>query len=45
MVNVLSAATIGKKKKEKDPNKWEFLRNQCMLSQSDWGKSKLYQLY
>ena len=29
----------------RDPNKWEFLRNQCMLSQSDWYKSNLFQLY
>jgi len=29
----------------KDQNKWEFLRNQCMLQQSDWLKSNLYQLY
>ena len=29
----------------KDQNKWEFLRNQCMLQQSDWYKSNLFQLY
>ena len=26
----------------KDKNRWEFLRNQCILQQSDWFKSNLY---
>jgi hypothetical protein len=34
-----------KQSSTRDPNKWEFLRNQCMLSQSDWYKSNLFQLY
>ena len=29
----------------KDKNRWEFLRNQCILQQSDWYKSSLYQAF
>jgi hypothetical protein len=29
----------------KDKNRWEFLRNQCILQQSDWFKSNLYQSF
>ena len=42
----LSRSALSRKRKERgEPGKWEFLRNQCMLSQSDWSKSNLYQLY
>ena len=29
----------------KDKNKWEFMRNQCILQQADWSKSSLYQQF